>query len=354
LKYERYDDCHSILNPNSKSLKPLTTSIYLAPFQGITGVTFRKVYSSHFQGVNKLYTPFFTAINSELKLPARKLNELGHVSENGVDVVPQVLSKDADEIIRFAQFCEKLGFEELNWNMGCPYPMVANKKRGSGMLPYPEMVDEILQKVMAETNICFSVKCRLGYFSPDEIYKLTPVFNHHKISELTIHARIGKQLYTGEPDLETFGKALSFLRIPVVYNGDIFSLNDFQRVSNHFPAINTWMIGRGLLSDPFLPAIIKGLPIETDRQAAIRRFIDELYSAYRMQLNDNPAVLGILKEYWHYLAESFNNPHKVFKKLKKAKKFDEYETGVDAVFREYEWVGSEGKMQSGEPAISLF
>jgi tRNA-dihydrouridine synthase B len=325
----------------------LPTSIYLAPFQGITGVTFRKVFSSHFQGVDKLFTPFFTAINNEMKLPARKLAELGHISENGVEVVPQVLSKDADEIIRFAQFCEKQGFREINWNLGCPYPMVANKKRGSGMLPYPEMVDEILQKVMAETAICFSVKCRLGYFSPDEIFKLIPVFNDYKISELTIHGRIGKQLYTGEPDLETFGKALSLLTIPLVYNGDIFSFNDFQRVSNQFPAINTWMIGRGLLSDPFLPAIVKGLPTEINRQAAIRRFIDDLYSAYRKHLSDNPAVLGILKEYWHYLAESFDNPHKVFKKLKKVKKFDEYEDAVDVVFGDYEWVGSETMIKGG-------
>jgi tRNA-dihydrouridine synthase B len=318
----------------------LTTLIYLAPFQGITGVTFRSVYSRHFPGVDKLYTPFFTAINSDLKLPPRKLAELGHNSENGGEVIPQVLSKEADEIIRFARFCEKQGFKELNWNLGCPYPMVANKKRGSGMLPYPEMVNEILQKVMGETAIRFSVKCRLGYFSADEIFNLIPVFNHHKISELTIHARIGKQLYSGEPDLKTFQKALSLIMVPVVYNGDIFSLTDFQRVINHFPAINTWMIGRGILSDPFLPSIIKGLQTAADHQSAIRLFTDDLYFAYRRQLNDNPAVLGILKEYWHYLAESFNDPHKVFKKLKKVKHFDEYEDAVDRVFGQYEWVGS--------------
>ncbi|MDO9256058.1 MAG: tRNA-dihydrouridine synthase family protein [Bacteroidales bacterium] len=332
----------------------MSTSIYLAPFQGITGVTFRKVYSNHFKGVDKLFTPFFTAINSEMKLPARKLAELGSISENGAEVIPQILSKDADEIIRFAQFCEKQEFTELNWNLGCPYPMVANKKRGSGMLPYPEMVDEILEKVMAETTFRFSVKCRLGYFSSEEIFKLVPVFNHHKISELTIHARIGKQLYTGEPDLDTFQKAISLITVPVVYNGDIFSINDFHKVSGCFPTLNTWMIGRGLLSDPFLPAIIKGLPIETDRQVIIRRFIDELYSSYRRQLNDNPALLGILKEYWHYLAESFDNPHKVFKQLKKVKKFDEYEAAVDVVFGEYEWLGSEGRTLSGETALSLF
>lgn len=323
----------------------MNTSIYLAPFQGITGITFRRIYSRHFQGVDKLFTPFFTAINNELKLPARKSAELGNSSENGVEVVPQVLSKDADEIIRFSQFCEGQGFRELNWNLGCPYPMVANKKRGSGMLPYPDMVDEILQKVMAETAIRFSVKCRLGYFSADEIFNLIPIFNHYNISELTIHARIGKQLYTGDPDWETFQKAISLTTIPVVYNGDIFSLNDFQQASERYRGINTWMIGRGLLSDPFLPAIIRGLPLPADEQAYIRRFMDDLYFEYRKQLNDNLAVLGILKEYWRYLAESFNDPHSVFKQLKKVVSFDEYEDAVSVVFGEYKWVGSEGKTQ---------
>ncbi len=315
--------------------------IYLAPFQGITGVTFRKVYSKYFRGVDKLFTPFFTAINNQVKLPARKLAELGNPSENGIEVVPQVLSKDADEILRFAEFCQKLGFKELNWNLGCPYPMVANKKRGSGMLPYPELVDEILRSVMEGINIRFSVKCRLGYYSPDEILSLVPVFNHYKIAEVSIHARIGKQLYSGVTDMDSFKKAVALISVPVVYNGDIFSVNDFQRVHEYFSTINTWMIGRGLLSDPFLPAIIKGLPIAADRQTIVMRFMDELYFAYRRQLNDNLAVLGILKEYWHYLAESFNDPHKVFKRLKKVNSFDEYENAVIVVFSEYSWIGSQ-------------
>jgi len=314
--------------------------IYLAPFQGITGVTFRTIYSKHFEGVDKLFTPFFTNISNDSKLPARKLAELGKPTENGIEVVPQTLSKDAAEIILFSKFCQKLGFSELNWNLGCPYPMVANKKRGSGMLLYPEMVEEILAKVMAEIPIRFSVKCRLGYQSHEEIFKLVPVFNLHNISELTIHARIGKQLYTGGTDLETFQKAASQLTVPLAYNGDIFSVGEFERLNNHLPAINTWMIGRGLLSDPFLPAKIKGLPIPSEHQKHIRRFIEDLYFGYRRQMNDNLATLGILKEYWKYLADSFDDPHQVFKNIKKVKSFEEYEDAVAFVFAEYKWVGS--------------
>ncbi len=314
-------------------------SIYLAPFQGITGVTFRRVYVKHFQGVDKLFTPFFTTIQHNSKLPARKLAELGNPFENGIEVVPQILSKDADEIIRFARFCENLGFSEINWNLGCPYPQVADKKRGSGILPYPEMIEEILRKVIGEVSVRFTIKCRLGYFSMNEIFNLIPVFNKHNIHELTIHSRIGKQLYTGEPDQEIFSQAISLLAVPVIYNGDIFTKSDFMHFSIKFPSINTWMIGRGLLYDPFLPADCKELTVTIDRKAQIRKFIDDLYFGYRRQMNDNLSAISVLKEYWSYLAISFNDPHKVFKRIKKVNRFDEYEDSVSDVFDEFDWVG---------------
>ncbi len=314
--------------------------IYLAPFQGITGITFRSVYARHFKGVDKLFTPFFTAIQHSNKLPARKLQELGEPFENGIEVVPQILSKDADEINRFALFCKQLGFSEVNWNLGCPYPQVANKKRGSGMLPYPEMIDEILGKVIAETGIRLSVKCRLGYYSPNEIFDLVTVFNQSRISELTLHARIGKQLYSGNTDLETFGKVISLSTVRIAYNGDIFSVGDFMVLQKQFPSVHNWMIGRGLLYDPFLPAAIKGIDLPADRQAPIRKFIDDLYYEYRKQKNDSLSVISTLKEYWTYLSLSFDDPQKVFSKLKKVKSFDEYEDAVALVFREFVWVGS--------------
>jgi len=318
-------------------------NIYLAPFQGITGVTFRRLYTKHFKGVDKLFTPFFTGIQNDSRLTPRRLAELGNIFENNVEVIPQILSKDAGEIIRFASLCSKLGFREINWNLGCPYPQVATKKRGSGMLPYPAMVEEILQKVMQEITIRFSVKCRLGYNSIDEINALIPLFNRYAISEVTIHARIGKQLYSGIPDQDAFEKSIELLSVPLVYNGDIFSYSDYLQLNARFETIHTWMIGRGLLSDPFLPSIIKGIPIPNNRKETIRRFIEDLYLGYRKQTNDSLASLGVLKEYWNYLAESFDDPHKVFKKVKKVTGFDEYEDAVAFVFQEYGWIGSDKK-----------
>ncbi|MEI8201625.1 MAG: tRNA-dihydrouridine synthase family protein [Bacteroidota bacterium] len=314
------------------------TKIYFAPFQGITNATFRAVYARHFPGIDALFTPFFLNISSENKLPAKKAIELENLCENGIEVIPQILSKDADEIIRFARFCKTKGFKEINWNLGCPYPQVADKKRGSGLLPFPQEIEAILNRVMAEVEIRFSVKCRLGYYSSDEIFALIPVFNDLHIAELTIHSRIGKQLYAGQSDIDTFAKALSMLNVPVVYNGDIFTLEDFYKVETKLEHINAWMIGRGILSDPFLPASIKGITVETDKSKRIKSFITDLYLSYRKTMNDRLTALSILKEYWQHLSLSFDNPHKVFRKIKRCKTFDEYENNVAEIFTEYQWI----------------
>jgi len=315
--------------------------IYLAPFQGITGAIYRETYAKHFGSVDKMLTPFFTGIIKQENLSKRKAFELEKTALKNIEIVPQILSKDTDEIISFGKFCQQREFSEINWNLGCPYPRVANKKRGSGMLPFPNMVEEILEKVMPEMPLKFSIKCRLGYFSAEEIFQLIPVFNKYNISELTIHARIGKQLYKGPTDLETLEKALPLIQVPLVYNGDIFSKKDFTEFQNHFPSIHKIMIGRGLLVDPFLPGIIKGKLISNQKEIA-RRFVNDLFFSYRKYMMDRLQAISVMKELWGFMAFSFSNPHQVFNRLKKSKSFDEYEDAVADIFEKQVWLGSEG------------
>lgn len=317
--------------------------IHLAPFQGITGAIYRETCANHFSGVDKMLTPFFTSIQHDAKISGRKAFELEKTNLRNCEIVPQILSKDADEMIRFGKFCYQKGFKEINWNLGCPYPRVANKKRGSGLLTYPQMVEEILGKVMPEIPIKFSIKCRLGYYSAEEIFQLIPIFNQFGISELTIHARVGKQLYKGETDLETFEKAASLIKIPLVYNGDIFSKDDFLHFHNRFPGINQVMVGRGLLIDPFLPSIIKGTKTEYDQKQVIYSFVNDLYVAYRKKMNDHLQAISMMKELWGFMAFSFSQPHQAFNRLKKSKNFDEYEDSVKRIFDEHAWIGSEGE-----------
>lgn len=319
-----------------------SNQIYLAPFQGITTNVFQEIYTRHFPGADKLFTAFFTSIENAKSLKSKKV-ELEQTHHNRIPVVPQILSKDAQEIILFGQLCHEKGFQEINWNLGCPFPRVANKRRGSGMLPYPEMVREILEEAIPKLPLKFSVKCRLGYNSPEEILDLMPVFNDFPLSELIIHARIGKQLYKGDVNLEAFEKASKQSKIPISYNGDIFSTNDFQEISNRFPGIEQWMVGRGLLADPFLPSCIKGDTQPEDKKVILRKFVDDLYAGYRHKMNDRLQSINVMKELWSYLALSFEQSGKVFGKIKKCTSFDAYEDAVNEIFENYSWKGDGGR-----------
>ncbi len=320
-------------------------NIYLAPFQGITTYPYREVYTKYFGGVDKLFTPFFTG-NQKPNSLTKRAYEFNYPYQNNIDVVPQILSKDADEISRFAQFCKAKGFQEINWNLGCPYPRVANKKRGSGLLPYPEIIKDILEKAMPEIDIDFSIKCRLGYFYEDEILTLLDIFNTFNISELIIHARIGKQMYDGEVRIEALKRALSKSQITVVYNGDVFSKSDFDSIHNDLKETNHWMIGRGLLIDPFLPVKIKNgeVPMLSEQKEIAYKFITDLYLAYRKRMNDAPQATNVLKELWGFMAYSFNNPHKIFNRIKKTRSFNDYEEAVARIFQDNDWIGSDARL----------
>ncbi len=318
------------------------TSIYLAPFQGITTFTYREVYSKYFDCVDKLFTPFFTGIQKPNSL-AKRAYEFNFPKQNQVDVVPQILSKDTNEIIKFINLCDNKGFKEVNWNLGCPYPRVANKKRGSGMLPYPDMVFEILDEVMPNINIGLSIKCRLGYFHYEEIFELLKVYNSFNLLELIIHARLGKQLYTGDVNIDVLKTVIEKSKIPIAYNGDVFSKNDFNNFKKELPETDIWMIGRGLLVDPFLPMKIKGTCKTSlmEQKNLTYRFITDLYIAYRKKANDRLQAIGVIKELWGFMAYSFNEPQRVFNTIKKTSSFDEYEEKVAHVFKNFNWLGTD-------------
>ena len=309
----------------------------LGPFQGITDAPFRNVFKRHFGGIDKFYTPFFTGIHKEEHAKNLQGEEIDPKFNDVETLTPQILSTDAEEILRFAKQCKQLGYKEINLNMGCPFPRVANKKRGCGLLPYPNLVEAMLERIFEEIDIDFSVKCRLGYFNPDEIEAIIPIFNKFPLSELIIHPRIGKQLYKGEADVERFKRLIPYINAPLVYNGDVFSVNDFGRIRNAVLPMNRFMLGRGLLTNPFLAEEIRGgawnAPERTER---LHAYVIDLYEDRLRHAGGSPKVLGRMKELWSYLMYSFEEPQNVWRKIKKINALREYEEAVEEVFKSIE------------------
>ena len=305
----------------------------LGPFQGITDAPFRNVFKRHFGGIDKFYTPFFTGIHKEEHAKNLQGEEIDPRCNDVETLTPQILSTDAEEILRFSKQCKQLGYKEINLNMGCPFPRVANKKRGCGLLPYPDMVEAMFERIFEEIDINFSVKCRLGYFSPDEIEAIIPIFNKFPLSELIIHPRIGKQLYKGEANVGRFKSLIPYINAPLVYNGDIFSVESFEHICEALQPVNRFMLGRGLLTNPFLAEEIRGgawnAPERTER---LHAYVIDLYEDRLRHAGGSPKVLGRMKELWSYMMHSFEEPQVVWRKIKKSNSLKEYEDAVEYVF----------------------
>lgn len=304
----------------------------LGPFQGITDAPFRNVFKKHFGGIDKFYTPFFTGIQKD-HAKNLQVEEIDPRCNDVGTLTPQILSTDADEILRFAKQCKQLGYKEINLNMGCPFPRVANKKRGCGLMPYPDKVEAIFDRIFDEIDIKFSVKCRLGYFSPNEIENIIPIFNQFPLSEIIIHPRIGKQMYNGEADVERFRALMPFINASLIYNGDIVSVETFSHIREIIQPVNLFMLGRGLLANPFLAEQIKGKALDNeDKTARLHSYIVDLFEDRLRHAGGSPKVLGRMKELWSYLMNSFEEPQVVWRKIKKINVLREYEEAVEEVF----------------------
>ncbi len=304
--------------------------IYLAPLRGLTGAVYRATYAEFFQGIDGAVAPFLTTIQGTRIKPGQ-LKELLPENNRLMPVIPQILSKSADKFIVLAKALFDLGYETINWNLGCPFARVAQKMRGSGLLPHPDVVQSFLDVVLTAIPNRLSIKTRLGRRQKDEILALMPVFNAYPLQELIIHPRTGEQMYTGKPDLEIFAQCLDLSRCPVVYNGDINTRQDFESLRRRFPAVSAWMIGRGVLANPFLPAEIKGLlDVTGNRMERFHLFHDTLYDRYA-QVRHGPAhLVDSMKGYWTYFAAFFPGGERILKQIRKSQGTEQYKKVVDS------------------------
>ena len=310
----------------------------LAPFQGITDVVYRNVFKKHFAGIDKFYTPFFTGIQKDNSKSLRG-EEISPDFNDVNNVVPQILSNTAEEIVRFANQCKSMGYREFNLNMGCPFPRVANKTRGCGLMADPDRTIKMLNDVFEQLDgIKFSIKCRLGYYNNEEIYAFIDTFNSLPFSEIIVHPRIGKQMYTGEASLEKFKALIPLINKPLVYNGDIFDVSRYNHVTmqcrDDVYIVSTIMLGRGLLTNPFLAEQIQNIGNQQDKKQRLHNFVVNLYVERLHHAGGSPKIIGSMKELWKYMMNIFDDPQNVWRKVKKVNHLDEYEEAVETIFNE--------------------
>ena len=301
----------------------------LAPMEGITGYVFRRVHAEIFGALDRYYTPFISPLPQVgAPLSKRYIRELDPANNQGLDVVPQLLTNDADRFVWTTQLLADMGYKEVNLDLGCPSGTVVGKEKGSGLLCNPDRLEAFLTNVCERSPLPVSVKTRVGIANDDEYDELLALFCRCGITEIIVHPRVQKDFYSGSPRQELYGKTLELAPFPVTYNGDIFTLGDHDALLAAYPQTRHVMIGRGIVANPALARMIRGGEGLTREE--LERFHNELYQAYTDDMGGN-AVFR-MKEWWSYAEHAFADPSSVHRIMRKTRRADEYEAAACKIF----------------------
>ena len=303
----------------------------LAPLRGVTVRTFRNLHALWFVPPDRAVAPFIPTF-AGAKVKPVLLKDVDPDLGQSVPVVPQVIGKDPEQLRTLLRSFKEIGYTCADLNAGCPWPFVAKKGRGAGLMRDAEAFARMLETGCEEMPGGFSVKVRLGMDKPDLLLQRMEMINGFPLREVAIHARTAKQMYEGRVLLEPFGAALAACQHPVVYNGDIRTHGDYLRLKARFPGVTRWMIGRGLAMDPFLIARIRHDHAGEREVARLKGFLDDYVAASAEELYGPVSVLGRMKELWGYLHLSLRQGERVWNSVKICRTMDEYRRVVEGVF----------------------
>ena len=303
--------------------------LYLAPLEGITGYVYRNALEKYFSGADRYFTPFIAPDQNKI-LRTKERRDVLPENNRVPDLVPQILTNNAQHFLQTAQVLKDMGYREVNLNLGCPSATVVSRRRGSGLLAFPQELDRLLGEIFDGTDMKVSVKTRIGSESADEAGMLMEIYRKYPLSELIIHPRTQKQLYRGAADQELFGELLDGFSFPVCYNGDILTQKDYDDLIQKYPQVQRVMIGRGAIADPGLFRQIRTKEA-TDRKR-LRAFHDEVLAGYREAFGEDKNAMFRMKEIWIYMFRLFPDCEKYAKQIKKSQSLAQYICAVDAIF----------------------
>ena len=303
----------------------------LAPLDGITRAVYRRVWLRRFGGADRCFIPFLSPTPQHVITP-RDLRELGPEDAGKLPLVPQIMSRRAEDFLWAAEMLGDMGFGEVNLNLGCPSGTVTAKGKGSGFLREPEELDRFFDQVFSQVRLPVSVKTRLGYQDPEEFPRLLEIFNRYPIACLTIHARVRPEKYRGELHMDVFRDALERSRNPVCYNGDLQTVAGVRKLESEYPGLESVMIGRGAVADPALFRKLRGGPGASREE--LRGFTQELYQAYQEHFGQVGTAAQRMREVWFYLIHLFEDTEGLNRKMRRFRTPAEYEAAEAAIFAE--------------------
>ena len=304
----------------------MSIPIHFAPLQGYTDDVYRRIHHELIGGIQTYYTPFLRMEGGGVR--SKDMRDIRPEFNEGVPVVPQIIVKSMKEFEFLTGIAEEKGYSRLDINMGCPFPLQAKHGRGSGLLAHVDIVSEMAKTIASKSSLKFSVKMRLGWENADEWRPVLDILNEIPLEQITLHPRIGTQQYKGSVNMEAFNEFYALCKHPMIYNGDVTTVNGIRQLEENYPKLAGIMIGRGLLARPSLATeYVSGLELPWEKRSlTLLDFHDRLKAHYETTANSEAQVHSRLRLFWEYMEEELGR--KVYKKIMKAGNLKNYLAAV--------------------------
>lgn len=297
--------------------------IYFAPLQGYTEDAYRRLHNKYFGGVEAYYTPFVRLEHGELR--SKDMRDVRPEFNEGVNIVPQVIANGGEEMSVLVDYLKSLGYNRIDVNAGCPFPLQTRHGRGAGLLVAPDRFEELATVMKKNNDIVFSLKMRLGMDDACQWKQCIDTINDMPLCHVAMHPRIATQQYKGEVCLSAFDEFLTACKHPVVYNGDICSVEEIKSLEARYgERLAGVMIGRGLLARPSLAQEYASESTLSPSMLImkIKQMHEGLLEHYKKVIPGEAQQLMKIRSFWDYMEPTIGR--KQWKKIVKAGNMKNY------------------------------
>lgn len=305
--------------------------IFLAPMEGVVDAVTRELLSK--TGAIDFCTTEFLRINSQLypkKVYYKNNPELltGAKTKSGTQVIFQILGSDLSAMAENAAHIVEAGATAIDINFGCPAKTVNKHDGGATLLKNPERLFQVTRSVKNSlpSHIPLSTKVRLGYDHKDYVTEIALACEAGGSNRLTVHARTKIEGYLPPAHWEHIATMKDAIKIPVVANGEIWNVDDFIKC-REITGCNEFMLGRGLIANPFLAREIKHFVATSEkvktRWEDLTEYISE-FTTKTLKYRGERYAITRLKQMTKQMTKTFPEAITYFEKIRTCQKVPSY------------------------------
>lgn len=307
--------------------------LLLAPMAGLTHSAFRRLLAA-LGGVGLYATEMLSARSVPVEDPRRSPYLLRSAEE--APLAYQLLAAPGGEVIPAIRAVEELGADVVDLNLGCPAPQARRRGAGGWLMDLPEAARRLVAEARSATRLPLTAKIRLGKaLDEGALREFCLAIAGEGVDAITVHARLRGEPYGRPARWEWIGKVKSWVDVPVVGNGGIFSAEDASRCLAE-SGCDGLMLGRGVAVRPWLAATVAREVFGVAGNAQVPPRPDLFARFFERLEADFPETrrLGRLKEFTYYFSQTYPFGHHLASAVQGSRSMAEARARAERFFRQ--------------------